>query len=73
MFGLLFVSINIHEDSLDRGNVNSLTSVTVPRNRAVSVSSRGENKWGGVHVIITLEVCKCVCIPLGHVFIPLQH
>lgn len=29
--------------SLQGGNVNSLTSITMPRNRAVSVSSRGED------------------------------
>lgn len=54
--GHLF-SVNIYKDSLAIGNVNSLTSVTVPRNRAVSVSSGGENKWGGVHAIITGSVC----------------
>lgn len=54
--GHLF-SVNIYKDSLEGGNINSLT---VPRK---SVSSGGENKWGGVHVIITLEVSKCMCTP----------
>lgn len=49
-----------------------LTGVTVPRNSAASVSSGRENKWGGVRVIMTVEVCECVCIPLGHVSVPLR-
>lgn len=64
--------VNIYWSVLVWGNVNSLTSVTEPRNRAVSVSSSRENKWGGVHVIITLKVCKCVRVPLGRVSIPLH-
>ena len=64
-------SINIYRGSLEGGNINSLTSVTVARNKtviAVSVSSGRENKRGGVRVIITLEVCKCMCISPGSCF-----
>ena len=64
-------SINIYRGSREGGNINSSTSVTVARNKtviAVSVSSGRENKRGGVRVIITLEVCKCMCISPGSCF-----